>query len=90
MAVHHRIDVGAFFEDGAVNEALKVRLAALRVMHIAIQITLHNVSGRDRRGRHAARNEESFWVVRMPHADVAEAIKHAFVGQDLIGGGQVL
>ena len=90
MAVHDRPDPGQGLVDLAVDEALDIESAAPRLQGIAVDIELEDVVRRDQARRHAAREQKARRVRLVPHADMAEAVDHALVGQDPVGGDEIV
>ena len=90
VAVHHRGHVGTAAVDLAVDEALQIDLAPLRVHGLAVQRELHDVVGRDLARRHVAGEEEAVGDAVVADADMAEGIHHALVEQDVVGEHELL
>ena len=57
---------------------------------VAVEIELDDVGGGDERGRHAARDQEVRRVLRMPHADMAEAVDDGLLVEDVIGIDEIV
>ena len=85
MAVHDRHHVLPLAEDLAVNEPLQIGRRAARHDRIAVEVELQHVLLGDQRRRHAAGQQKPIGSFRMPHADMAEAVDHALIEQDMVG-----
>ncbi len=76
--------------DLAVDEALKVTSAAARIDSVAVEVELHDIGSGDQRRRHAVRQQEATQILVVPGADMAEAVEHALIREDAIGGDKIL
>ena len=76
--------------DLAVDEAFDVKRAATRVERVAVEVELHDVVGRDQSRSHAARQEEARRVGLLPRADMPETVDHALLGENAVGGDEIL
>ena len=90
MAVDDGIHIGAHFENFAVDEALQIGFAATLVDHVAVEVAGQDVVGLHQGRGHAAGNEKALRVGRVAHADVAKAVEHTLVDQDVVGQHQVV
>ena len=88
--MHHRLHIRTHAIHLAVDKALQIRLAPARIDRIAVKIKLHNVFGLDVTGGDTARQQKPVRSIRVPHADVAKAIHHALVVQNVVGGNQIV
>ena len=73
-----------------MDEAFEIGFAAARINGIAVKIKFHDVFGLDLARRDAARKQKAVGARGVTHADVAKAIHHAFVVQNVIGGDEVV
>ena len=89
MVVAHGIHVGARLEDLAMDHALGIRTRHRRHDRVGVEVVFQDVVRLDQRGRARARQEIALRVLRMAHADVAEGIQNALVGDDAVGGQRV-
>ena len=90
MAVHDGDHVGPRAVDLAVDEAFEIRARRVRLGRVAVEIELDDVGGGDERGRHAARDQEMVRVLRMACADMAEAVDHALLIEDVVGVDEIV
>src|SRR5208283_2136071 len=88
MADRH--DVLARLIDAAVDDALGVEMHLGRLHRARIERVLQNVVWLDQQRRARARQQIASGIGRMAHADVAEGVEHAFVGEDAIGERKLL
>ncbi len=90
VIVHHRADIGPRLKDAAMDRALAVHDAAALVDRVAVEVEFHDVVARHQFRAARARHEEAVGPLRMPQADMAEAVDHALVRQDPVGDHQIL
>ena len=88
--MYDRLDVGMGLIDFAVDEALHIERSSPRLDRVAVEIELQDVVGRDQARSHAARQQKAPRVGLVPHADMAEAIDHALVGENAVGGDEIV
>ncbi len=90
MTVHDRHDLGLRPEDLAVDEALEIGRAALRIDRVAVEVEFHDVGRRNQPRRHAARQQKALRVLVVAGADMAEPVDHALVEENAVGGDDIL
>jgi hypothetical protein len=90
MAVHDGVHVLAHLVDLAVDVALGIKLHARVRQRHALHVVFDNVISGDQRRRKPARHQVVVRVVGMTDADVPEGIEDAVVGEDPVGGDEVL
>src|SRR5208282_2073240 len=73
----------------AMDEALVIGPPAARLERLALEGEFHDVLGGDAFGRPRARQEIALGIMRVPGADMAEAVDHAHGGKDAIGRNQI-
>ena len=90
MAVHDGVDIGPGLVDRAVNVAFEVGGRGVRIDHVRIQRAFDDVlAGHGRRGDGAG-DEIAVRIAWMAERDMAETVEHALVGEDQIGGDQIV
>jgi hypothetical protein len=89
VVVDDGLDVRAAAVDLAVDEALEVERARV-VDGAAVEVVLHDVARADQLRRQRSREQVALRLPRVAHAHVSVAVDHALVGQDPIGGDEVL
>src|SRR6266436_8385871 len=90
MAMYDRLDVGMGLVDFAVDEALDIERTTAWLESIAVEIELQDIAGRDQARSHAAGEQKAPRVRLVPHADMSEAIDHALVREDAVGGDEIV
>ena len=90
MVVDDGADVRAGLVDGAVDEALRIRLASGGLEGRAVERELHDVRRLDALGRAGAREAVAIDECGMPDADVAEGVDDPLAGEDPVGGDEFL
>src|SRR5262249_5681915 len=65
------------------------QLAVATLNRMAIEPKLDDVGNFDQARAHRARQEEASVIEAMPHADVAEGVDDAQIGEDAIGNHQI-
>jgi hypothetical protein len=80
-----RVDVGPCLVDAAVDDALAVEGHIGRRDRLGIEREFQNVGRLDQLGAARAGEQVAPAVARVAHADVAEAVEHAFVRDDAVG-----
>src|SRR6185503_4632384 len=88
--VHHRDHLRARLVDLAVNEALGDRFLAARVERPAVEVVLEQVVALHALGRERAREEVALPVRGRAQADVPVGVDHAVLGEDAVGGDEVV
>src|SRR5271166_2568404 len=90
MAVHDRPNLGIGLVDLAVNKSLDIERAPARVEGVAVEVEFHDVVRCDETRRHAARQQKACCVLLVPRADMPKAVDHALVGEDAVGGDEIV
>jgi len=90
MAVHHRHHVAARLVDFTVDEPFDHAAAVLRIDRIGIEVVFHDVVRGHQDRRERARQQVAVWVARMAHAHMPIGIEHALLGENAVGGDEVL
>src|SRR5437016_2540699 len=90
MAVYDRPDVAMGLVDSAMDEALDIERATPQLERVAVKVELQNVVCSDETRRHAAREQKEFRVSRVPYADMSETVDHAPIGEDAVGGDEIV
>src|SRR5262249_9407309 len=85
MMMAHGVYIGPRLVDLAVNDALAIRKNIAGRHLFGIERELQDVAGLDQLRTARARQQVVVGVGRMPHADMAESVEHALVGDDAIG-----
>ena len=85
----HRVHVRPRLEDLAVDHALRIGPRHRRHDRIGVEIVFEDVVGLHQRRRARAREKIALRIVRIAHADVAEGIENAFVGDDAVRGREI-
>ena len=88
MAVHDGHDFRIGFVRAAMDEALDVGPVLAPVGGLAVEAEGHDVFGLDHLGAARTRQQEEVGIVRMAHADMAERVDDALVGEDPVGGDE--
>ena len=73
-----------------MNEALEVDGAALRVDGFAVETEFEDVVLGHQPRCHAARHQKAAGILVVANADMAEAIDHALVVENVVGGDDIL
>ena len=73
-----------------MDEPFEVGLAARRVDRRPVERELHQVRDLDALRRARSRHEIPVGPVGMAYADVPEAVNHALVGEDAVGGHELV
>ena len=73
-----------------MDEALEIARPAARVDGGAVEVVLHDVGRRHQLGSDRARHQVAVGGFLVTHAHMAVPVDHALVGQDAVGGDQVL
>src|SRR5262249_35354790 len=89
VTVDDGVDIRPHLVDLAVDEALLVGAAPLRIDRLAVEVVFHDVVRGHRRGRDRARHQIAIGIARIADADVAEAIENLFVRQDAVGENEI-
>ena len=71
--------------DAAVNDALGVEMHFRRLHRLGIERVFQDVARLDQRRRARARQQIALGIGRVAHADMAEGVEHAFVGENAVG-----
>jgi hypothetical protein len=82
MAVDDRHHIWAGLENLAVDEAFQKAAAAAVLARRRVEIEFHDVVGGDERGGDGARHQETVRIIGMAHADMAEGVDDALVGEN--------
>ena len=90
VAVHDGDHIGARAVNLAVDKAFEIGARRVGLRRVAVEIELDDIGGRDKRRRHAARDQEVVRILRMPRADMAEAIDDALLVEDVIGIDEIV
>src|ERR1700694_4885668 len=85
-----RVDVGPRLIDAAMDDALAVERHARRRYRLGVERELVDVRGLDQLRAARAGEEIAARIAGVAHADMAEAVEHAFVGDDAIGEGELI
>ena len=85
VVMAHRVDVGPCLIDAAVDDALAVKRQVGMNGRLRIERELQNIGRLDQLGAARAGEQIAPAVGRMAHADVAEAVEHAFMRDDAVG-----
>ena len=88
--MHHGLHVVARPVDLPVDEALQIETASLPVHGHAVEIVLEDVVGGDQLRSQRTCHEVAIGIPVVPDADVAPRVNHAVIGQDAIGGDEVV
>ena len=86
----HRHDIAARLIDAAMDDALGIEPCGGALHRLGIELVLEDVVGLDQQRRARARQQVAVRIGGMAHADMAEGIDHALVGQDAVGNGEFL
>ena len=89
MAVHDRVDVRPHLVDLAMDEALAIGRAAVGIDRIAVEIEGDDVRHRHVARRHRLHLQIAVGIARVAHADMAEGVEHAVLGEDVVGRHQI-
>ena len=89
VIVHHGANVRPVLIDRAMDRAFAVHGAPALIDRLAVEIELHDVVQDDKSRAAGPRHKEPVRTLRMPHADMAEAVNHSFPRQNTIGDHQV-
>ena len=81
----NRRDVAARLIDAAMDHPLGIKPHPGALHRLGIELVFEDVVGLDQKRRARARQEIAVRIGRMAHADMAEGIDHAFIGQDAVG-----
>ena len=85
-----RPDVAARLIDTAVNDAFGIEVHFGRPHRFGIERVFQDIVRLDQKRRARARQEIAAGIGRMAHADVAESVEHAFMGEDTVRERQFL
>ena len=85
MVVAHGVDVGARLVDLAVDHAFAVRQEIARREQLGVEREFEDVGRLDQLRAARARQEIATGIARVAHADMAEAVEHALMGDDTVG-----
>ena len=83
--MHHRIHVRPRLVDLAMDEALDIGLPAARVERLAVEVEGYDVGHRDVARGDSLRLQVLLGIARVAHADMAEAVEHGVVDEDVVG-----
>jgi hypothetical protein len=89
VVVTHGVHVRPRLENLAMDHTLRIGPFLRRHDRVRVEIVFEDVGGLHQRRGARAREEVALRVSRMAHADVAEGIQEAFVGDDPVGGRKV-
>jgi len=88
MMMAHGIDVRPRLENLAMDHALRIGTHGRRNDRVGIKIVFEDVLRLHQRGRARAREEIAVRIVRIAHADMAEGIEHALIGDEPVSGSR--
>ena len=84
VIMHDAHHIGARFQNGAMDEAFRIRLANFFADNRAIELEFHNVAF-DRAGRSAcARHQKMVRIARMANGNMAEGIDNMMMGENMV------
>src|SRR5215831_21221414 len=88
--VDNGIDIRAYFVNFAMNVPLNVHELALLIDRVGIEVVFHDVLGRDDRRGFGARQKIAIRSTAVAHAYMAVAIEDALVGENAVGGDEIV
>src|SRR2546423_258628 len=89
MMVTYGVDVRPRLEDLAMDHALRIGPRHRRHDWVGVEIVFEDVVRLHQSGCTRAREKIALRIVRMAHADMAEGIEDALVGDDTVGGREI-
>jgi hypothetical protein len=90
MVMAHCIDVGPCLIDAAMDHALAVERHAFGGQRLGVERELVDIRSLDQLRTAGAGEKITARIVRMSHADMAEAVEHAFMRDDSVGERQLI
>src|SRR5271157_1086105 len=89
MCMYNSIDISACFENGTVDDPLRIRFQAGLRYNVSIEVDLQDVLARHRFGCDGVRNKKRFAVLGVPHAYMSQIIEDPLMREDSVCENQL-